>query len=304
MDLATFERERVALFARNGFEGKSRWLTDREGRRTYAIGRGEGRCPTMLVHGGLSQASEWSLMAGLLPGNVIIPDRPGCGLSYAIDYRRVDFRQAAADWTLDLIDGIGAEQIDLVGASMGGYFSIAFALAYPDRVRRLILVGAPPGLERKFRGPFFMRLMGNPIAGPLIGKMKITDAEKDRKVFSNLVAHPEALPLGVLETDMAAMAIPGVGRAAYTMMRAMTTLLGFRPDVVIGDDLAHLAVPTLFLWGDADALLPPAVGEKVAAGMPDATFEVIPDAGHVLQLDQPDTVAAAITEFLAHADTT
>jgi pimeloyl-ACP methyl ester carboxylesterase len=304
MDLATFERERVALFARNGFEGKSRWVTDREGRRTYAIGRGEGACPTMLVHGGLSQGSEWSLMAGLLPGHVIIPDRPGCGLSYPIDYRKLDFRQTAADWMLDLLDGFGSEQVDLVGNSMGGFFSIVFARAHPDRVRRLVLVGAPPALERRFRGPFFMRLIGNPIAGPLIAKLKITDPEKDRKVFSNLVAHPEALPLDVLETDMAAMAIPGVGRSAYTMVRAMSTLRGFRRDVVIGDDLAELAVPTLFLLGDTDPFLSASGGRQVAAGMPDARFEIVPDAGHVVQLDRPETVAASITEFLAHADTT
>jgi pimeloyl-ACP methyl ester carboxylesterase len=304
MDLSTFESERLALFARSGFEGQSRWVADREGRRTYAIDRGEGRCPTMLVHGGLSQASEWSLLAGLLPGHVIIPDRPGCGLSYPIDYRRLDYRQAAADWMLDLVDGIGSDQVDLVGNSMGGYFSIVFTLAHPDRVRRLVLVGAPPGLEQTFRGPFFIRLMGNPITGPLIAKMKITDPEKDRKVFSNLVAHPEALPLDVLESDMAAMAIPGVGRAAYTMMRAMSTLRGFRPRVVIGDDLADLAVPTLFLLGDADSMLSASQAEKLTARMPGARFEVIPDAGHVLQLDRPDTVAAALTEFLAHADTT
>jgi len=102
-ELLEFERERLALFARRGFRGESRWVTDRQGRRTYLIGRGEGRCPTVLVHGGLSQASEWSLLAGRLPGHVLIPDRPGCGLSYRIDYRSVaDYRQAAADWLLDL----------------------------------------------------------------------------------------------------------------------------------------------------------------------------------------------------------
>lgn len=55
-----------------------------------------------MIHGGLSEASEWSLLAGKLPGRVIIPDRPGCGLSYPIDYRGVDYRQAAADWLLFL----------------------------------------------------------------------------------------------------------------------------------------------------------------------------------------------------------
>src|SRR2546423_11966136 len=175
MDLATFERERLALFARHGFEGESGWVTDQEGRRTYAIGRGESACPTVLVHGGLSQASEWSLLAGRLPGHVVVPDRPGCGLSYPIDYRKIDFRKAAAGWMLDLLDGIRADQADLVGNSMCGYVSVVFALAHPDRVRRLVLVGSLPCLEGKFRGPFFVRLMANPIIGPVICRMKITD---------------------------------------------------------------------------------------------------------------------------------
>ncbi|MEX2430891.1 MAG: alpha/beta hydrolase [Dehalococcoidia bacterium] len=175
MDAATFERERLSLFARYGFEGESRWTSDREGRSTYMLSRGEGPCPTMLVHGGLSHASEWALMAGKLPGHVIIPDRPGCGLSYAIDYLGVDYRKAAADWLLNVVNGIGTDQVDLVANSMGGFFSLAFAIAHPNRVRHLVLVGAPAGLDKKL--PLFIRLWGNPITGPIISKQGIRDTE-------------------------------------------------------------------------------------------------------------------------------
>lgn len=154
--LRRFERARLELFARDGFDGESRWITDRKGRFSYVIGRGDGPHPTLLIHGGLSQAGEWSLLAGRLQGHVLIPDRPGCGLSYPIDYRAVDYRAAPADWLRDLIDGIGADQVDLVGNSTGGFFSMVFAIAYPHRVRRLALVGAPAGLHREV--PLFVRL--------------------------------------------------------------------------------------------------------------------------------------------------
>jgi pimeloyl-ACP methyl ester carboxylesterase len=300
MDQATFERERLALFARYGLDGESRWVTDREGRRTYMIARGQGACPTVLVHGGLSQAGEWALMAGKLPSPVLIPDRPGCGLSYPIDYLRVpDYRKAAADWLLDLVNGIGVEQVDLVGNSMGGYFSIALATAYPHRVRRLVLTGAPAGLDKKL--PLFPRLWGNPVTGPFISKQKITDAETLRKrVFASLlVAHPEKVPLDFLETMVAGMALPGVDRAAYTMLRIVTTLGGFRSQLMMRDDMARLAVPTLFLWGDADAFAPPSSGQDMVAKMPDARIEVLPNTGHLPYVDRPDAVAAAITGFLA-----
>lgn len=298
--LDRFERDRLALFARYGFEGRSRWVSDREGRRTYVIGRGEGRCPTVLVHGGLSEASEWSLLAGRLPGHVVIPDRPGCGLSYRIDYRGVaDYREAAAAWLLDLADGVGAGQVDLVGNSMGGFFAMAFAIAYPDRVRRLVLVGYPAGLANQV--PLFARLWGSPVTGPLISKLKITDPETYRKqVFARLlVAHPETVPLDLLEMMVAAAALPGADRAAYTMLRAVTTLRGWRPKLMLRDGMASLPVPTLFLWGGADAFGLPPIGQGLAARMPDARFEVLPDTGHLPQIDRADTVASAIIGFLA-----
>ena len=158
-ELADFELKRLATFARHGFDGESRWVSDTEGQRNYMIGRGAGPCPTVLLHGGLSQAGEWSALAGRIRGDVIVPDRPGCGLSYPIDYRKIaDFRQAAVLWVLGLLDGIDTNQVDLVANSMGAFFAMAFAIAHPNRVRRLALVGAPVGLEMK--APLFMRLWG------------------------------------------------------------------------------------------------------------------------------------------------
>lgn len=294
----TFERARRELFARYGFEAEGRRVADREGRSTYLLSRGEDARPIVLVHGGLSQAGEWAPLAGRIPGWVIIPDRPGCGLSYPIDYRGVDYRKAAADWLLDLLAGIDADRVDLVGNSMGGFFSIAFALAHPDRVRRLVLVGAPAGLDRRL--PLFLRLWGNAITGPLIRRLKITDAETLRKrVYGPLlVAHPEDVAVELLEMGIAAATLPGVDWASYTMLRAVTTLRGFRRSLMLREELGGLGVPSLFLWGDSDAFAPPSSGRDMVASMREAAIEVIPDTGHLPHLERPDTVAAAIIHFL------
>ncbi|MEX2430892.1 MAG: alpha/beta fold hydrolase [Dehalococcoidia bacterium] len=84
------------------------------------------------------------------------------------------------------------------------------------------------------------------------------------------------------------------------MLRAVSTMRGWRSHLLMRDDAALLAVPTLFLWGDRDAFAPPASGEDMAARMPNAEFEVMPDTGHLPHVDQPDLVAAAIVEFLSH----
>jgi pimeloyl-ACP methyl ester carboxylesterase len=296
MDLAAFERNRLALFRRYGFEGESAWFVDRRNRRSYLIRRGRSAHPTVLVHGGLSEASEWSLLAGRLRGDVVIPDRPGCGLSYAIDYRNVDYQDAAAEWLLDLADGIGAAAIDLVGNSMGGYFAMAFAAAHPKRVRRLVLVGAPAGLDRKL--PLFIRLLGNPISGPLMSAMKIKDPETlRRQVFAGLlVAHAETLPLEFLEISLAAESIPGVDRSARSMLRAVTSLRGWRNQLLMRDTMARLPVPTLFLWGERDAFAPPSIGQDLAARMPSARLVTLPDTGHLPHLERPEAVAWHLTD--------
>ena len=299
MDLPAFERDRLQLFAENGFAGESRRLKDRNGRETYLIGRGEGPRPTILLHGGLSQASEWCLLASRLPGRIIIPDRPGCGLSYRIDYHRVDFRTAAKDWLLDLMDGLGADQADFVANSMGGFFAMAFATKHPDRVRRLVLVGAPAGLDTEI--PLFLRLWGNPVIGSMVGKLvaSMKSAESLRsRVFPMLVAHPESVPLEFLRVALAAQKLSGAGVAAHTMLSAVLTMRGWRRQLMMRDDLAELRVPTLFVWGGKDVFAPPSSGEEMVARMPNARIEIIADAGHIPYLDQPAATAAIINSFL------
>lgn len=79
---------------------------------------------------------------------------------------------------------------------------------------------------------------------------------------------------------------------------------GWRSWLMMRDGMSQLPVPTLFVWGDADAFARPSSGEDMAARMPDARLEVIPDAGHLPYLDRPDAVADAITGFLTQPDTT
>jgi pimeloyl-ACP methyl ester carboxylesterase len=295
-----FERNRLALFAEYGAECRSRRIPDREGRETYAVVCGDGPSPSVLIHGGLSDASEWALLAPRLDGPLIIPDRPGYGLTYRIDYRKVDFRRAAADWLLELIDELGVETIDVLGASMGGFFGLAFATSHPGRVRRLVLLGAPVGLFREI--PLFLRLWGNPIFGQLISHMKIRDAETLRKrAFAGLVAHPERVPMEFLEVALAGGALPGAALTSRTMLQAVTSLRGLRRELWMGEDIVQLEVPTLFVWGDQDAQARPSIGAGFIRRMREAKLTIVDDAGHMPQLDQPKAIATIVRPFLAKA---
>lgn len=298
-----FERDRLELFRNRGFAGESRWLDHGDGGPTYAVVRGEGACPTILVHGGIADASIWCPMAAHLPGHVVIVDRPGHGLSGPVDYRGVDYQRAAADWLLRVVDALGVEQADLVGNSMGGYFAMAFALAQPARVRRLVLAGAPAGLDRPL--PLFLRLWGRPAIGRLISAIvaRTTDPEAmRRRVMRDLCAHPERISVEALRVSIAAGRRPDFQRTVRSMLRAVSDLGGWRPELSMREPMTRLEVPTLFAWGDRDSFAPPASGRELAARMPAARVEVIEDAGHLVQLDQPEALAASVRAFLAAPD--
>jgi pimeloyl-ACP methyl ester carboxylesterase len=302
MDAARFERDRLALFARNGFDAESRWLDDGSGRKTYALVReGDGnaeRPTTLVIHGGLAEAAVWYELAQHLPGKVVIPDRPGHGLSYAMDYTGVDYRKDAVAWMLHLVDALGERQVDLVGNSMGGYFCIVFALAHPERVRRLAIVGAPAGADREL--PLFLRLWGRPVIGNLISSMMgaMKNAEDLRtKVLAPMVARPERIATDAIEVMHRAGGKPGWHVMARSMIRAVSDLGGWRSDMSIRDELARLSIPTHFLWGDEDNFAPRSSGEDLARRMPRASFELLDNAGHLPQLDVPETLGKSIAHF-------
>lgn len=165
-----------------------------------------------------------------------------------------------------MLDAIGVAEVDLVGNSMGGFFGIAFALAHP-----------------------------------LIRRLPITDPEvlRERVYGRLLVAHPEDVPVEMLELDVANSQLPGVDLSAYSLLRTGTTLRGIRKHLLVREELADLDVPSLFLWGESDAFAPPESGEEIAARMPNARLERLPDTGHLPHVEQPETVAAAVASFLA-----
>ena len=83
-------------------------------------------------------------------------------------------------------------------------------------------------------------------------------------------------------------------------MQAVATIKGWRPQLRLETALTQLSVPTLFICGDHDPLAGPDVARDLTTRMPDARLTVIPDAGHIPHLDQPERVAAALNDFLGH----
>jgi pimeloyl-ACP methyl ester carboxylesterase len=184
------------------------------------------------------------------------------------------------DWVLavrQLIDKAGLAGADLLGASVGGAFAAEMAAIFPGSVARLALI-APFGLFDE----------AEPAADPWaqrkdkVASLMCADGAK----WDELVAAPEGANSVEWPIEMT--------RAAEAAARAFWPLGNTRLEKRLG----LIAAPTLILWGDRDAVLPPSYAKKFAAAINGATrVETIADAGHLAYLDRPEAVAKVI---LAH----
>jgi pimeloyl-ACP methyl ester carboxylesterase len=123
---------------------RSRYIQVNSGRRVHVIEAGEGP-PVLFLHG--SSTSSLSLLPLLeRPEGVraIAVDRPGFGLSEPVRVPRARFRDAAIEFLDEVVDELGLASSAIAGNSMGGTWALWYALARPDRVRRLALLGSAP----------------------------------------------------------------------------------------------------------------------------------------------------------------
>ena len=300
-----------AAFAEAELEVSTRFVGISEPRlwvQVNELGTGD---PVLFIHGGNSVGASWIPLLGPLAADhrLILPDRPGCGLTSPFNYRGVDLRQHSVDFVRALLDQLGEERVAIVGNSMGGYFALAFALAHPERISRLVLVGEPANSEGAPR--LFHRLVGTRGLNTLLYKGPLKpprDAGDVRAGFakSKLVAHPNRPSDALCECLAAGAQIPGATTAWTTMVERVFVPAGWGIGAKgslgthkLAPELPRLDLPTLFLWGDKDPLGEPAVGESLAALMANARFEMVADAGHLPWLDQPKVCADALLEFLS-----
>lgn len=169
-----------------------------------------------------------------------------------------------------LLDEAGADQAVVGGHSLGGYLSLAFADRFPERVRALLLVGTGPGFKRD---------------------------EPRQKWNENATKQAERLETRGLEAiPDAQIEWGGAHSSADALARAARGMLA-QSDARVYEALARVRVPTLVVVGAKDqAFLQAAdVMERKIAG---AKKVVIPEAGHAVNVDQPEPVNRAIRGFL------
>jgi 3-oxoadipate enol-lactonase len=247
------------------------------------VDRGKGT-PLLLVHGFPLDHSMWDGQIEALSARhrVIAPDLRGFGQS-GVSEGVVTMDQFAGD-LVDLIDFLGIDKVVLCGLSMGGYIALEFWRKYAHRLRALILCDTrakndtPEAAANRFVvAEKVLREGSNIVADAMIPKLfsPITMQEQPHLA--------EKIKQVIDRTDPRGIAAAALGMAQ-------------RADFIA--ELPRIGCPALVIVGQSDAISPVAEMQAIAKAVPNAEFIIIPQAGHMAPMEQPQAVNAAIERFL------
>lgn len=245
---------------------------------------GEGD-PVVLLHAFPLNGKMWEPQAQALENDyrVIIPDYPGFGRS-PYSPAQQDMHQYA-EGVRGLLDHLELERVILGGLSMGGYVAFACLRLFPERISALILANTRPDPDsddaRENRENMARRVSEE-------GVKILVEMQMERLLSPNTLENNREV-VNKVETLMLESSPDGVV-AALGAMRD-------RPDS--NPLLPEIAVPTLVVGGEDDAISSPEVMGEMNAKIPDSEHHTISGAGHLSNLEAPDKFNGVLRDFLA-----
>ena len=263
-------------------------VTGQSGAELNYSDTGGGGTPVVLLHAFPLHSGMWEPQTESLGDRfrLVTPDLKGFGKSSAPDDAAGYSMDAYADDVKAVVDDLGSDQVVLAGLSMGGYIAFAFLRKHPDVVRALVLADtraeadAPEAVEKRTNQQKQVRDEGvdgliEALPGALLG-------EATRSKKQDVVDHVKGL-----------MRNPGAGFiGALEAMKTRSDSTG---------DLAKIGVPTLIVVGEQDTLTPPELSRKMHEHIGGSKLVVIPEAGHLSNLEAPEAFNGALAEFLGQA---
>ncbi len=271
---------------------------DVEGLSTSYLVSGEGP-PLLLLHAVEESAFDWRWVLPELSRNhrVYAPDLPGFGDSAKpknADYTSAFFERFVAAF----LDALNIERAAVVGNSLGGLIALRLALSDPRRVTALGLISSA-GLGQEISPALVPATL--PINGELAvawGKTSLGAAQRAWGRTPLVFANPARVPPGWIAEQYRISQLPGYLEANVVALRAqLHPFLGQRE--VLLDQLPRLQIPTLVVWGILDRVIPCYHAREAIARLKHGHLELIPDCGHLPQVERPDRFVAALSPFLS-----
>jgi len=286
--------------------GTSRWL-DIGGPVHFLDFGGPRRGPVIVcVHGLAGAAVNWSAIAPLLTGRcrVLAPDLAGHGLTRSAG-RATDV-QANTRLLDRFIEHVSDTPVILMGNSMGGMISLLEARAAEDRVSGLVLID--PALPFVPARPDLLVATvfvagGLPGLGSALlrGVHMLPPAAIIARILSLCCQDPSRVPADVVaqhvETERQRAGFAEAGHDIGVATRSVITTAGFGGHAYRAA-IASLSCPVLVIHGEQDRLVPASAARAAARTHPSWSLVIVPDVGHVPQLEAPQECADAIVSWL------
>ena len=242
--------------------------------------------PVVLLHAFPLNSKMWEPQIEALSDRFrfIAPDLKGFGGSDAPEDTSTYSMDSYADQVAAVLDDLGLDKVVVAGLSMGGYIAFAFLRRHRDRVSALVLADTraeadpPEGIEKRTNQQGMVRNEGTAglieaLSGALLG-----EATREKK--------PD-----VVQKVKELMAENGPSG----FIGALEAMKG-RPDS--SDELTSIDVPTLVIVGEHDGVTPPDAARKIHEHVGGSRLVVIPEAGHLSNLEAPEAFNGALGEFL------
>ncbi|MGW1373613.1 alpha/beta fold hydrolase [Streptomyces sp. NPDC002446] len=265
-------------------------IRTREGVELYYESSGEGTAITALNNFFIT-SPFWREYTGELAQNhrVLSYDLCNHGASSRVEHEPT-WAEHAAD-VIGLLDALEIESTYLIGTSASTQLARDVALQYPDRVRGLVLAGPALSLRgmrrhRQLQRAWLLTLKSHGVAA-LYNHMY-------PEVISGDMNEESGTPgfLGLRESFLAMNTVEELTNGLNLALQGETS-----PEL-----LSRIDVPTLVVLGDDDILLSPTRGQELADLFPKGRLELMPKAGHVPFLDDPEGFQAIVRKFIEEAE--
>jgi pimeloyl-ACP methyl ester carboxylesterase len=263
---------------------------DAGGILTYYHDTGTGD-PVILLHGSGPGVSAWANWQHNIPAlaqryRVIAPDLVGFGYTQ----RPGDVYYSLKTWeqhVWSFLDALGIEKASLVGNSLGGRIGLAMAVQYPERLDRMVLMGAPgvgmtltPGLRA-------------------LREYQPSEENMRRMLLDCFAVDPAIITDGLVKERYTASVAPGAFEAYRDMFfsdRHAGGELG-----ITEEEVARITTRTLLLHGREDRVVPVDVAWNMVRLLPDADLSVFARCGHWTQIERAADFNGLVASFLGGA---
>jgi pimeloyl-ACP methyl ester carboxylesterase len=290
--------------------GEKVWVAGSPAADTGSAGTGSGAASgrelVLCVHGMSGAATNWTdLMAELAPDfDCAAVDLPGSGFSPPPKTGAGYSVTGSAATVARLIETLGRGPVHLIGNSMGGAVSVRVAARRPDLVKTLTLI-SPALPDRKVRGSVaHFPVLALPFAGEWLVRRYSARYPVENRVAGVFAMcfcdptrlHPDRFVLEVEELRRR----DGLNYSATSLARAARTLVGetLRPGAFssLWREASEVTAPSLVLFGSHDRLVHPRLAGRAASTFRDALVAVLPETGHLAQMERPGLVATLFRE--------